>query len=65
MANSKKSAEAQAASGPSEEMKQKFRDALDKKNGKHHATVESTNGSKISQTHGAASQKREFRRKSG
>lgn len=49
----------------SEDMKKKFREALEAKNSKHHATVESNSGSKISHAHGSASQKREFRRKSG
>ncbi|MDQ6753392.1 MAG: DUF5302 domain-containing protein [Actinomycetota bacterium] len=54
-----------AQPGASEDMKKKFREALDRKNSQHHATVEANNGSKISQAHGSASQKREFRRKSG
>ncbi len=51
--------------GASEDMKKKFREALERKNSQHHASVEANNGSKISQAHGSASQKREFRRKSG
>jgi Family of unknown function (DUF5302) len=51
--------------GSSEDMKKKFREALERKNSRHHATVEANSGSKISHAHGSASQKREFRRKSG
>ncbi|MBG0739338.1 DUF5302 domain-containing protein [Paeniglutamicibacter antarcticus] len=54
-----------AKTGPSEDMKKKFREALDRKNGQHHATVEASTGAKINHEHGSASQKREFRRKSG
>ena len=50
---------------PSEDMKKRFREALERKNSRHHATVEANNGSKISHVQGSASQKREFRRKSG
>ncbi|MDQ6740957.1 MAG: DUF5302 domain-containing protein [Actinomycetota bacterium] len=46
-------------------MKKKFREALDRKNSQHHATVEASTGARISHEHGSASQKREFRRKSG
>lgn len=53
------------SAGASDDMKQKFREALDRKNGKHHATVEAAGGAKINHTQGNASQKREFRRKSG
>ncbi|WP_041684370.1 DUF5302 domain-containing protein [Renibacterium salmoninarum] len=49
----------------SEDTKRKFREALEKKNAKHHATVEATQGSKISSSHSSAATKREFRRKSG
>lgn len=51
--------------GSGEDMKKKFREALERKNSRHHATVEANSGSKISHAHGSASQKREFRRKSG
>ncbi|MCZ2403735.1 DUF5302 domain-containing protein [Paenarthrobacter sp. Z7-10] len=57
--------DAPAKAGTNEEQKRKFREALDRKNSQHHATVETANGTKISQVHGSASQKREFRRKSG
>lgn len=56
---------AAAAGGASEETKQKFREALENKKNQHHGSVEASNGSKISQSHGSASHKREFRRKSG
>ncbi len=52
-------------SSVSEDTKKKFREALDRKNAKHHATVEAAHDSKISHVQGNASQKREFRRKSG
>ncbi len=56
---------ADAKAGASDDMKKKFREALDRKNSQHHATVEANTGAKISHEHGSASQKREFRRKSG
>lgn len=49
----------------SEDTKRKFREALEKKNAKQHATVEASQNSKISNAHGSAATKREFRRKSG
>lgn len=55
----------QAPSGASEETKEKFRQALENKKNKQHGTVEASGGAKINATHGAASHKREFRRKSG
>ena len=51
--------------GASEETKQKFREALESKKNQHHGSVEAAAGAKINHQHGAASQKREFRRKSG
>jgi hypothetical protein len=57
--------DAPAKAGANEEQKRKFREALERKNSQHHASVEAANGTKISQAHGSASQKREFRRKSG
>lgn len=51
--------------GASDETKEKFRQALENKKNKQHGTVEAANGSKISASHGSASHKREFRRKSG
>ncbi|WP_427017033.1 DUF5302 domain-containing protein [Pseudarthrobacter sp. P1] len=56
---------AQASTTASDEMKAKFREALDRKNNQHHATVEAATGAKINHQHGSESQKREFRRKSG
>lgn len=55
----------QAPAGASEETKEKFRQALENKKNQQHGSVEAANGSKISASHGAASHKREFRRKSG
>lgn len=55
----------QAPSGASEETKEKFRQALENKKNKQHGSVEASGGAKINATHGAASHKREFRRKSG
>ncbi|GAA1048300.1 DUF5302 domain-containing protein [Arthrobacter russicus] len=49
----------------SEDTKRKFREALEKKNAKHHATVEASQNTKISTAHASAATKREFRRKSG
>lgn len=49
----------------SEETKQKFREALENKKNQHHGSVQAANGTKINHQAGAASQKREFRRKSG
>jgi hypothetical protein len=51
--------------GSNEDLKKKFREALERKNSRHHASMEANNGSKISHAQGSASQKREFRRKSG
>lgn len=48
-----------------EDMKEKFRQALENKKNQHHGSVEAANGAKINSQHGAASHKREFRRKSG
>ncbi|MDR2294757.1 MAG: DUF5302 domain-containing protein [Microbacterium sp.] len=51
---------------PEDDLKRKFREALDKKNA-HSRTGESHLDGKgaVGQTHGAAGHKREFRRKSG
>lgn len=56
------------AAGPSDDVKRKFREALEKKNanartreGEAHLDGESA----VHSTHGPASSKREFRRKSG
>ena len=50
----------------SEEMKRKFKEALDKKNAKHRDGEAHLDGdSPVHGTHGAVQTKREFRRKSG
>jgi hypothetical protein len=50
----------------SEEMKRKFKEALDKKNAQHREGEAHLDGdSGVHSSHGPASQKREFRRKSG
>ncbi|MCU6479481.1 hypothetical protein QO003_003951 [Arthrobacter silviterrae] len=56
---------APASAGASDEMKEKFRQALENKKNQRHGSVEAANGAKINSQHGAASHKREFRRKSG
>lgn len=54
------------AGAASDEMKRKFKAALDKKNAQHHSGEARLNGESVVQdAHGPASQKREFRRKSG
>lgn len=55
----------QGAGTASEDMKEKFRQALENKKKQHHGSVEASGGAKISSSHGSASHKREFRRKSG
>jgi hypothetical protein len=62
--NHNESAPAEAGRA-SEEMKEKFRQALENKKNQHHGSVEAANGAKINAQHGAAQHKREFRRKSG
>ncbi|GAA4656098.1 DUF5302 domain-containing protein [Arthrobacter cryoconiti] len=57
--------EVPAADTAAADMKEKFRQALENKKNQHHGSVEAANGAKISSQHGAASHKREFRRKSG
>ena len=53
-------------SASSEEMKRKFREALDKKNAQHRSGDADAHGeSAIQGTHAPAVTKREFRRKSG
>jgi hypothetical protein len=50
----------------SDDMKRKFKEALDKKNAKHREGEAHLDGdSSIHGAHGAAQTKREFRRKSG
>ena len=58
--------EAQQESTPSDDVKAKFREALERKNQKHNPTDDHKDGhSKIHGTHGPADHKRDFRRKSG
>lgn len=55
-----------AGTSPSDEMKRKFKEALEKKNAQHREGEAHLDGdSSVHGTHGAASHKREFRRKSG
>ncbi|TSE01032.1 hypothetical protein FOS14_04540 [Skermania sp. ID1734] len=50
----------------SDAVKQKFREALDRKNHNHAQAIEHRDAqSKVHGTHGPAEHKREFRRKSG
>jgi len=50
----------------SDDVKRKFKEALEKKNAKHRDGEAHLNGeSSVQATHGPASVKREFRRKSG
>lgn len=54
------------AGAASDEMKRKFREALDKKNARSRKGEAHLDGeSAVHTAHGPASQKREFRRKSG
>ncbi len=54
------------AGAASDEMKRKFKEALDKKNSQHRRGESNMDGaSVVHDAHGPASQKREFRRKSG
>jgi hypothetical protein len=53
------------AAADTEEIKRKFREALEQKNERRHASVRATGPAKISNAHGAESHKRDFRRKSG
>lgn len=48
-------------------VKRRFREALDRKNARHHASAASgeSGESKVHSAHGPASQQRTFRRKSG
>jgi len=53
--------------GAEDDVKRKFREALDRKRGQQadKAAADGKDSSKIHGTHGPASHKREFRRKSG
>lgn len=56
----------QTPAAATDEMKRKFKDALDKKNARHREGEAHLNGeSAVHQAHGPISTKREFRRKSG
>ncbi|MGP3535234.1 DUF5302 domain-containing protein [Microbacterium sp. RD1] len=55
-----------SAGAASDEVKRKFREALEKKNAtQRNGQAHLDGNSAVSHTHGAASTKREFRRKSG
>ncbi|WP_029145708.1 DUF5302 domain-containing protein [Microbacterium luticocti] len=55
-----------AAGAASDEMKRRFREALDKKNARQHAGEAHLDaGGAVHEPHGRAGHKREFRRKSG
>ncbi|MEV4063289.1 DUF5302 domain-containing protein [Nonomuraea dietziae] len=61
-------AEPEPTEAPEEELKRKFREALERKNNQHADSVEGGRGKDPSKIHGApgpASNKRTFRRKSG
>ncbi|MEU2251744.1 DUF5302 domain-containing protein [Nocardia xishanensis] len=58
--------ESGSPNGSAEEVKRKFREALERKNAQHGKSADHKNGhSKATAAHGSASHKREFRRKSG
>ncbi|MCP2280744.1 hypothetical protein APR09_006353 [Nocardia amikacinitolerans] len=58
--------ESGSSNGSAEEVKRKFREALEKKNAQHAKSTDHLDGhSKATAAHGNASHKREFRRKSG
>jgi hypothetical protein len=52
---------------PENDVKAKFREALARKNAKHHASAAAgeTGDSKVQSAHGPASQTKQFRRKAG
>ncbi|MEU0500392.1 DUF5302 domain-containing protein [Nocardia sp. NPDC005998] len=55
-----------SAGSSAEEVKRKFKEALERKNQHHAKSTDHMNGrSKATSAHGNASHKREFRRKSG
>lgn len=65
-ANKKPAASTGKASGPSEEMKAKFREALDKKQAHAGKDVSADgDGPKVHDAHGPAKAQQMFRRKSG
>lgn len=53
------------AAADTEEIKRKFREALEQKNERRHASVRAAGPAKINNAHGPESHKRDFRRKSG
>lgn len=56
----------ETAAAASDDVKRKFKEALEKKNARHRQGEAHLNGdSAVHATHGPASVKREFRRKSG
>ncbi|MET8774760.1 DUF5302 domain-containing protein [Nocardia sp. NPDC050713] len=58
--------ESGSSNGSAEDVKRKFREALEKKNAQHAKSTDHLDGhSKATAAHGNASHKREFRRKSG
>ena len=59
--------EATDAAAPENDVKAKFREALARKNAKHHASAAAgeTGDSKVHSAHGPASQTKQFRRKAG
>ena len=65
-ANADEQTEPDTAEPPSDDVRRRFREALDRKQAKAKSGEEHANGpSKIHQTHGPAGSKRTFRRKSG
>ena len=66
MTGSKSEAESSAVSAPEDDAKRKFREALERKNAKSSGGSDHKDaGAKQPGAHGAASNRREFRRKSG
>jgi Family of unknown function (DUF5302) len=65
-ANADEQTEPDDAAQPSDDVRRRFREALDRKQAKTKSGEDHANGpSKIHQTHGPAGAKRTFRRKSG
>lgn len=55
-----------AAAVPANDVKARFREALERKNARRHATAAGSGGeSKVHSEHGPASRTKQFRRKSG
>lgn len=55
------------ASAPEDDVKRRFREALERKNARHHASAAAgeSGDSKVNSTHGPASHQKSFRRKAG